>query len=264
MALAQSVFGGSRRPIAGAVATMGVSDRVAFIRKTYVHLGGALIAFALFTAGMMRFATDLSLTLSFPRGAGFGWLILLIVAFIGVSWLSQRLAMSETSRTLQYVGLGLAVILWSVLAQPIIWFTIMKFGNPSEVIAGNSMHAVLSAKAALVLGEATIITLAIFIGLTVTVFLTRKDFSFLGSFLGMAMFGLLGVVIVGALFGFHMGMLYSVIVVLLMGGYILYETSLVMSYFRPTQHVAAATMLFTTVAMLFINILRIVAELNRR
>jgi len=264
MAFAQAAFGTSRRPIAGAVATMGVSDRVAFLRKTYVHLGASLVAFALFTAGMMRYATDLSLRLSFPRGGGFGWLALMMIAFIGVSFLAQRLAASETSRTLQYVGLGLAVVLWSVLAQPIIWFTIAKFGNPQEVLAGDHLNAVLSPKAALVLGEATVVTLAIFIGLTLTVFVTRKDFSFLGGFLGMAMFGMLAVVLVSLLFGFHVGIIYNVIVALLMGGYILYQTSLVMNYFRPTQHVAAAAMLFTTVAMLFIQILQILAETQRR
>ena len=50
MAFGQST---SARPIAGAVATMGVSDRVAFLRKTYSLLGVALIAFAAITAGMM-------------------------------------------------------------------------------------------------------------------------------------------------------------------------------------------------------------------
>ena len=264
MAFAQPAFGATRRPIAGAVATMGVSDRVSFLRKTYAHLGASLVLFALFTAGMMRYATDLSLRLSFPGGAGFGWLILMLVAFIGVSYVSQRLAASETSRVLQYVGLGLAVVLWSVLAQPIIWFTIAKFGNAHDMFVDGHISAALSPKAALVIGEATIITLAIFIGLTVTVFVTRKDFSFLGSFLGMAMFALLGVAVVSLIFGFQMGVIWSVIIVLLMGGYILYQTSLVMNYFRPTQHVAAAVMLFTTVAMLFIHVLRIVAEANRR
>jgi len=38
MALAHS------RPIEGAVATLGVSDRVAFLRRVYGHLGVALVA----------------------------------------------------------------------------------------------------------------------------------------------------------------------------------------------------------------------------
>jgi FtsH-binding integral membrane protein len=155
-------------------------------------------------------------------------------------------------------------LMWSVLLQPMIWLTIAKFGNPDTVFAGDTMNAVLSAKAAAVLGEAVVVTLAIFIGLTATVFITRKDFSFMRGALSIATFALIGVALASVLFGFQIGVLYSGLVVLLMAGYILFQTSLVMSYFRPTQHVAAALMLFGTVVTLFIHVLRIVGELNRR
>jgi len=52
------------RPIEGAVATQGVSDRMTFLRKTYAHLGVALIAFAAITAGMLQYATQTSLKFS--------------------------------------------------------------------------------------------------------------------------------------------------------------------------------------------------------
>jgi FtsH-binding integral membrane protein len=45
---------------------------------------------------------------------------------------------------------------------------------------------------------------------------------------------------------------------------ILYQTSLVMNYFPPTAYVAAALMLFSTVATLFWYVLRLLMELNRR
>jgi FtsH-binding integral membrane protein len=254
----------SARPIEGAVATLGVSDRVTFIRKTYAHLGGALIAFAVVTAVMMKYMTELSLKLSFAGGSGAGSLILFLGLFLLINWGAQRLARSETSPALQYLGLGIVVLLWSVLAQPMIWYTIAKFGDPSQVFAANSVHAVLSAKATAVLAEAAISTLAIFVGLTLTVFYTRKDFSFMGSFLSVAMWAVIGVAIASLIFGFHMGVIWSGVIVLLMSGYILYETSLIMNYFRPTQHVAASLMLFATVVNLFIHLLRIMAEMNRR
>src|SRR6476659_6736216 len=52
MAFGQSAA--AARPIEGAVATMGVSDRVTFLRKTYAHVGFALLAWAAITTGMMR------------------------------------------------------------------------------------------------------------------------------------------------------------------------------------------------------------------
>jgi uncharacterized protein len=252
------------RPIEGAVATQGVSDRVAFLRRTYAHLGGALIAFALVTAAIMKYATAFSLKLAGFGGTGMNFLLVLVV-FVAVNYGAQRLAMSETSRGAQYAGLGLAVVLWSFIAQPIIWFAVIKFGGGhalSRDLNGH-MSAYLSPEAALVLGEATIVTLAIFLGLTATVFITKKDFTFLRGILSVATFALIGVAIASALFGFNIGMIYSGFVIALMAGYILFQTSLILGYFRPTQHVAAALMLFTSVVTLFIHVLNILASSRR-
>src|ERR1051325_8276396 len=98
------------RPIEGAVATVGVSDRVTFLRKTYAHLGGALIVFAAITAILMRYATDFSIghmRWAFePRSFH---VLLVLLGFIGGNMLCQRLAMSQTSRAAQYAGLGIAI-----------------------------------------------------------------------------------------------------------------------------------------------------------
>ena len=60
------------------------------------------------------------------------------------------------------------------------------------------------------------------------------------------------------------GAIFSGFVILVMAGYILYQTSLVMSYFPPTADVAAALMLFSTIATLFWYVLRLLMEVNRR
>ena len=249
------------RPIAGAVATLGVSDRVTFLRKTYAHLGLALIAFAGVTAFMMGHMTETSLRFAIWGGQGYNWL-LVIALFIGVNIGAQRLAQAETSRGLQYLGLGLAVVMWSLLIQPMIWVAAFKFGDPQAILSGGA--GILSAKAAVVITESAVITLAIFIGLTLTVFLTRKDFSFMRGVLSICTFGALGVIVASILFGFSLGAVFSGFMILLMSGYILYQTTLVMSYFRPTQHVAAALMLFATVVTLFLYVLDIMTSMNRR
>ncbi len=235
------------RPIEGAVATIGVSDRVAFLRKTYGHLGVALIAFAAITGGMMRFATATSLKFStWALSGGWTWLLVLL-AFMVVGIVAERLARSETSRGIQYVGLGIAVVAEAIILQPLMWLLIAKLGS----------GAMLS-----VISQATVITLAIFIGLTLTVFLTKKDFSFLRGALVVGTFAALGVIIASIAIGFSLGAIFCGLMILLMAGYILYQTTLVMKEFPPTAHVAAALMLFSTIATLFWYVIQLLGILN--
>ena len=242
----------SYRPIEGAVATVGVSDRVTFLRKTYAHLGVALIAFAAATAFMMSYMSELSLRFAFWGGQGMHFLLILAL-FIGVSIVRAAachvgdvarppVPRSRPRRHPVVVAgpadhLGRRPALRQPCRDPA-----ARRGQPRG-----------EPKALAVIGEAAVITLAIFIGLTVTVFVTRKDFSFLRGVLSIGIFAAFGVIIASVLFGFTLGSLFSGAMVLLMAGYILYETTLVMKHFRPTQHVAAALMLFTTVVTLFIT-----------
>jgi len=258
MAFAQTA---ARRPIAGAVATLGVSDRVAFLRKTYGLLGVSLIAFAALTAGFMGLATETSLR--FSAWAAFSgpwnWLIVLGL-FMLVGYIAQRLAFSPSSRGTQLFGLCLAVVAQAVLLQPLLWVVILRFGNRAMLSSG----VLMSGQVASILGQAVVITLAIFIGLTLTVFLTKKDFSFLRGALTIAAFAALGVILAAAFFGFSLGALFAGAMILVMAGYILYQTSLVMSHFPPQAFVAAALMLFSTIATLFWYVLQLVMSLNDR
>jgi len=242
-------FAQSARPIQGAVATVGVSDRVTFLRKTYAHLGGALIAWAVATFAFFRYATATSFKFSSWALEGRWTWLAVIGLFMVVGMIAQRLAQSTTSRGLQYVGLGLEVGAWTFLLQPVLWvlFTNFHGGEPTKI-----------------LGEAVVITLAIFIGLTATVFVTKKDFSFMRGILMCCTFAALGVIVASLIFGFQLGAIFCGLMILLMAGYILYQTSLVMQSFPPTAHVAAALMLFSTVATLFWYVLNFLMEMNRR
>jgi|MudIll2142460700_1097286.scaffolds.fasta_scaffold07786_5 hypothetical protein len=241
-----AVFPRSLRDVS---ATLGVSDRRAFLRKTYALLGVSLMALALFTGGMMAFAPDTSLALSRWALAGtWNWLLVLGL-FMLVGWGAERLAWSQTSRGLQYAGLGVAVIAQGLLLQPLLWTVIAKLGV---------------ANATTVVAQATLITLAIFLGLSLTVFVTRKDFSVLRGALVIASFAALGVILASAIFGFSLGAVFAGAMVLLMAGYILFQTSVIMSQFPPTAHVAAALMLFSTVATLFWYVLQLLMSLRRQ
>src|SRR5262245_53424959 len=124
MAFAQSQ---NRRTIDGAVATLGVSDRVAFLRRTYLHLGGALVAWAVLTALIFRTEFSAKFTIAvLGRGSGFAWLGVL-AAFMVVGYVAERLARSQASRGLQYLGLGIFVLAEAILLQPLIWVAFIKF-----------------------------------------------------------------------------------------------------------------------------------------
>jgi FtsH-binding integral membrane protein len=181
--------------------------------------------------------------LSFGR---FAW-IAILGGFIGVSYLANRWAMSDTSKGMQYAGLALYTVAESILFLPLIAMALIMGAQGETGI----------------LPKAALITLTLFGGLTGVVFITRKDFSFMRGALmfgGLAAFGL---VIASALFGFTLGMFFSYAMIALACGYILYDTSNVMLNYRTSQHVAASLALFASVMLLFWYVLRILIDRRR-
>lgn len=99
------------------------------------------------------------------------------------------------------------------------------------------------------------ITGLLFAGLSAYVLRTRRDFSGMGSFLMVGMFGLLGVILVGLfvdLSAFQMAI--SSAIVLLMAGFILYETSAIV-HGGQTNYVLATVSLYVSIYNLFVNLL---------
>ncbi len=234
-----------QRTIPGAVATVGVNERVAFLRRTYAHLAVAILAFVAITYGFMQTEASLKFTAwALNPAQRWNWLMVL-GAFMLVGFITDRLARSETSVGLQYVGLALGVTAEAIIVTPLLWVAVLYSKDPH------------------IIQKAGLFTLLIFAGLTGTVFITRKDFSFLRGILMIASFGALGIIIASAIFGFHLGTIFSVAMIVLMAGFILYQTSLLMAYFRPTQHVSAALMLFSTIATLFWYVLQLLMSLQR-
>src|SRR5690349_19007652 len=91
------------RSAAPVVAQASPSERAAFITRTYGHLCAAVFAFI--ALEIMWFATPVARwMLSLMMLGRFAW-ILVLGAFIGVSYLANRWAMSDTSRGMQYAGL---------------------------------------------------------------------------------------------------------------------------------------------------------------
>ena len=217
--------------------------RAAFIRRTYLHLAGAIGAFVIVEMVLLRSALP-GLMFRFLQGSPYGWLMIL-GAFILIGWMARGLAASTTSVQMQYVGLGLYVFAEAVIFVPILYLAAV-YSSPD------------------VLPNAALLTGLLFAGLTVVAFSTRADFSFLRGILTVGGFVALGSIVGAVIFGFGLGLLFSVAMVGLASIAILYDTSKIIHQFSADQHVAASLELFASIALLFWYVLSIMMRLSRR
>ena len=75
------------------------SARAAFIRRTYAHLAGAILAFVIIEFLLLRLPNIERIVIGMA-GSGVTWLVI-VGAFIGVSFLADVWARSDTSPGLQ-------------------------------------------------------------------------------------------------------------------------------------------------------------------
>ena len=219
-----------------------VDARARFIVRTYNHLFGALALFtlieiALFTSGI---ADSIAMSL---LSTGRGWL-LVMGGFMLVGWLASHTAHTSQSRPAQY-----AALIGYVAAEAIIFVPLLYI---AERVAPTTIRS------------AAAISLVGFGALTGIVFVTRKDFSFLGAFLKWAFIAALLLIGAGMLFGFQLGTFFSVGMIGLAGAAILYDTSNVLRTFPEDRYVAASLQLFASVALLFWYVLSLLLSLQSR
>ena len=103
----QVTYGG----FAGPAALAAEDARATFIRRTYLHLAGAIAAFVALEAAIFTLVpvAVLDSTMQLIFASRWGWLVVL-AGFMGVSWLAQMRANSDTSQSTQYLGLSLYVV----------------------------------------------------------------------------------------------------------------------------------------------------------
>jgi FtsH-binding integral membrane protein len=228
-----------------AVAHAEESVRTAFIRRTYLHLAGAIAAFIgleimLFTVFLEPLEGLMATLFSSP----FGWLFVMI-GFVGASRISQSWARSSQSQVTQYMGLGLFVVAEALIFFPMLWY--------ADRFAPGTIRT------------AAIITGIVFGGLTFYALTTKKDFSGLGRYLALAGLAAIAFIVCNIFFQISgMGTIFASLMVLLAAGSILYETSNIVHHYQPNQHVAAALGLFASVALMFYYILYLLMSLSGR
>ena len=220
------------------VADAPAVQRAQFIRKTYLWLAAAIIAFLIVEAVLFVTPAAGMILSVVSAGGNIGWLVVL-GAFAGVSYVANKWAMSDSSRAVQLLGLGVYVVAEAVIFVPMIAIAMYASGDGS------------------ILFKAGIVTLGLFLGLTATVFLTRSDFSFLRPILVIGGSIAMAAIVSSLIFGFSLGSIFAFIMVAFAGTAILYNTSNVMRTFNTNQHIAASLVLFASIALLFWYIISI-------
>ena len=218
-------------------ARASVAERAKFIERTYLHLAGAIAGFVGLEFALLNSETAVNFAITMLSGGRMGWLVVL-GAFMVVSWIADRWARSATSLPLQYAGLALYVVAEAVLFMPLLLI--------ANAIGGGE-----------IIFTAAVSTLAIFAALTGVVLYTKKDFSWMRGALAIAGIGAMVLIGLSLVIGFNLGTLFTVAMIVFAGGYILYDTSNVLHHYSTRQYVSAALALFASVALLFWYVLRL-------
>ncbi|WP_106791509.1 Bax inhibitor-1 family protein [Aquimarina sp. Aq78] len=223
------------------VSSLTDEKRVAFYKKTYTHLAMAVLLFVI--VEWIFFQIEPIVNFAFSMTQGWRWLIML-GGFMLVTNYAEKMALKNHNINQQYLGLLLFVVAEAFIFIPLIGIAMM----------------IAESGGANILNQAAILTLALFTGLSAVVLITKKDFSFLKSILAIGFFIAIGLIAAGLLFGFNLGLWFSVGMVILASGSILYQTSNMVHKYSEDQYVGASLGLFASLMLLFWYILSILSR----
>ena len=212
------------------------TERVEFYKKTYTHVAGGVLVFLLFEYLLFQSRPIVEFALSMTQG--YKWLLFL-GGFMLITNYAESTALKTTNKNLQYIAYTGYIFAEAFIFIPLIYMAIIYTGSFE------------------ILEQAGIVTLTLFAGLSSVVFITKKDFSFLRAGLTIGFFIALGLIIAGMLFGFNLGLWFSVAMCLLAAGSILYQTSNLIHKFSTDDYIPAALGLFASLMLLFWYVLQI-------
>ena len=211
-------------------------ERVEFYKKTYAHVAGGFLAFLLLEVIFLNTPAIVNLGLSML--SGWSWLIVLGLFMLATTQAEKMVARAET-RNMQYLGYFIYIVAEAFIFVPLLYMAIATTGSTDLLVQAFSL------------------TVALFAGLSAMVFFTNKDFSFLRGAIVMGGFIAMGLIVAGMIFGFNLGLWFSVAMVALAAGSILYQTSNLKYRYDKSQYVLAALGLFASFMLLLWYIIRI-------
>ena len=214
------------------VAAGTAEDRSEFIWRCYAHVVGAILVFAGIEAYLLQSGIAYNIAV---MAQGSPWIML--GAFVLVGWGGMHLAHKLNSIQAQYAVFAVFIFVYALVFSPLLFVAFQYAPGAIDSAAG--------------------ITVLASIGLIATAMITRKDFSFLrGMMIWIGMLALVAIVSSIA-FGFELGTWFSVAMIGFAGAAVLYDTSNIMHHYPKDKYVAASMALFSSIAMMFFYILRL-------
>jgi len=214
------------------------TDRATFVGQVYTHVAGALAAFLAFEVVLFVTGIADSMRDFFFTGGGGRWMLMLGGVMV-IQWFAANAAADLLNPSRQYLGL-----FGSAFGQALIFAPFLSY-------------AFLQQSGGATVAQAAIVTLVGFAMLTGIGMFTRKDLSFLRPIVmwgfGLALLAIIG----GVIFGFGLGLWFSIAMVGLSGAAILFQTQDVVKRYPIGSHVAAAVGLFSSLMTMFWYVLRI-------
>ena len=224
-----------------------LEQRLAFLRKVYTLFSCSMV---LWMGSALWVSTNdkmLNMVMGI-LGNGFTGMLIFMAALFGLLHLTR-----STAAPLNYIGLGLFSLLEGFVTAPLIKHSLTVTGGEGLAMTDPS-NVVL---------QAFVLTGMVFGGLTTYALTTKRDFSFLRGALWMGFFLLFGLAILG-MFGIgesmQMGWGISVGWVLLMGGFVLYDTQNIMKRYPSNMAAAAAATLMIDFIIMFQRILMLLSR----
>ena len=224
-----------------------LEQRLAFLRKVYTLFSCSMV---LWMGSALWVSTNdnmLNMVMGI-LGNGFTGMLIFMAALFGLLHLTR-----SAGAPLNYIGLGLFSLLEGFVTAPLIKYSLTVTGGEGLAMTDPS-NVVL---------QAFVLTGMVFGGLTTYALTTKRDFSFLRGALWMGFFLLFGLAILG-MFGIgesmQMGWGISVGWVLLMGGFVLYDTQNIMKRYPSNMAAAAAATLMIDFIIMFQRILMLLSR----
>jgi len=210
------------------VAESAIEIRLAFVRKVYSILFAQILG-TVIVSGFLSQSTT------------------------AITFVQNHVWVFFTTMILTLVNLGF--LYWKRHSHPInlVLLSTFTFGEALTVgvaIAFYETQVVL---------QALLITLGVFLGLTLFTLQSKYDFSGMAPFLFSGLFALLTTGLVAMFFPFSktFELVYSIIGCLLFSGYVVFDTYLITNKLSPDEYILGAISLYLDFINLFINILRV-------